>query len=73
MARVREFYPNVMRLDFASAMNLGQTALQGPKDLEKSLPELFEDFFKEQLGADMDDTETALVANVAGDTGEARQ
>lgn len=65
MAKVREFYPNVMKLDFNNAIVAARQSTNGPASLEKSLPQLFCDFLEEQLGEPVGDAARELVNRLA--------
>lgn len=69
IGRLREVYPNIMRLDFSvrDSRSLEQEEIQIE---DKSPAELFEEFFVRQNGREMTEGQRALVAQIWDEGGE---
>lgn len=74
IGRLRDVYPNIMRLDFASAEH-GQNQEQQELVLEEKTPmELFAEFFQMQNGYEMSEEQDRLIREIWGEeTGEAAE
>jgi exonuclease SbcD len=69
IGKLREVYPNVMRLDFASADSIWDSQESPECSLEEKTPlELFAEFFQSQNGYEMTERQTEFVRELLTET-----
>lgn len=72
MAKVREFYPHTMTLDFAQTEDEERAPRIEADPSHKTIPQLFDDYFLQQTGEQLSDQQEAVVAAAAREAGEDR-
>ncbi|MCH4184988.1 MAG: exonuclease SbcCD subunit D [Eggerthellaceae bacterium] len=71
--RVRAFYPNMLRLDFASQVYASADDTAQPVKPDRSPLQLFDDFYRNQTGKDLTEAQAALVQQTIETTREAKE